>query len=545
MKEYFRQSMDWLHTWTGLVVSWVLLFIFVTGAAGYFDTEIDRWMQPEAQAVTAQQPTEQIVAVAMARLRRQAPAAERWFIHLPTDRSEPHLRIRWQAAPAADGTRASGGNEQLDNASGLPLAARATGGGQFLYKMHYRLHYLSTDVAYWAVGVATMFMLVALVTGIIVHKKIFADFFTFRPGKGQRAWLDAHNVLSVLSLPFQLMITYSGLIFFSITLMPLIVAAYYEPGEQGRQIFRSEFERSVEVKRADIAAPLTPIAPLLNLAQARWGAGVQQYRIEIRHPGDANARIILRHAIDSPSHYSEGLIFDGVSGALLTIQPPAPSSAKAVRNIFIGLHVGRFADPLLRWLYFASGLLGAGMIATGLVLWAAKRRQRAEKQNGAAHFGLRLVERLNIGTIVGLPIAIAAYFWANRLLPLDLPQRGAWEVHVMFIVWAIMLLHATLRPPSRAWIEQFGLAAAAFALLPVLNAITTDRHLAHSLATDDWVFAGFDLTMLGLGLVFLWSARKLARRAHTAVLAARPRPDPAVTGSVMLAGERANQANPL
>ncbi|MDP3136017.1 MAG: PepSY-associated TM helix domain-containing protein, partial [Burkholderiaceae bacterium] len=352
MKEYFRQSMDWLHTWTGLVVSWVLLFIFVTGTAGYFDTEIDRWMQPEVQAVTAQSPTEQTVAAATTRLRQQAPAAERWFIHLPTDRSEPHLRIRWQFAQAADGTRATGGNEQLDNASGLPLSARATGGGQFLYKMHYRLHYLSTNVAYWAVGVATMFMLVALVTGIVVHKKIFADFFTFRPGKGQRAWLDAHNVLSVLSLPFQLMITYSGLIFFAITLMPLIVAAYYEPGEQGRQIFRSEFERSVEVKRAGIAVPLTPIAPLLNLAQARWGAGAQQYRIEIRHPDDANARIILRHAIDSPSHYSEGLVFDGVSGSLLTIQPPAPSSAKAVRNIFIGLHVGRFADSLLRWLYF-------------------------------------------------------------------------------------------------------------------------------------------------------------------------------------------------
>lgn len=542
MKEYFRQSMDWLHTWTGLVASWVLLFIFLTGTAGYFDTEIDRWMQPEVPAIIAQPPTEQIVAVAMTRLRQQAPAAERWFIILPADRSEPSLRIRWQPAQAADGTRAANGNEQLDSASGLPAAARATGGGQSLYRMHYNLHYMSRDIARWVVGVCTMFMLVALITGIIVHKKIFADFFTFRPGKGQRTWLDAHNVLSVLSLPFQLMITYSGLIFMAATLMPFIVAAYYEPGEQGRQIFRSEFERSVEVKRAGIAAPLTPIAPLLERAQARWGA--QHYRIEIRHPGDANARIYLRYVLNTPLRNSEVLVFDGINGALLEIQPEMPSGAKAVRDIFLGLHIGQFADTLLRWLYFASGLLGSGMIATGLVLWAVKRRQRAEKQNGAAHFGLHLVERLNIGAIVGLPIAIAAYFWANRLLPLDLPQRGAWEVHVMFIVWAVMLLHATLRPPSRAWIEQFGLAAAAFALLPVLNAITTDRHLAHSLAADDWVFAGFDLTMLGLGLVFLWSARKLARRAHTAVLAARPKPDSAVTGSAMLADERANQANP-
>lgn len=39
--------MAWLHTWSGLVVGWVLFFVFVTGTAGYFNSEITRWMQPE------------------------------------------------------------------------------------------------------------------------------------------------------------------------------------------------------------------------------------------------------------------------------------------------------------------------------------------------------------------------------------------------------------------------------------------------------------------------------------------------------------------
>ena len=44
----FRQSMAWLHTWSGLVLSLILYFVFITGTFGYFNSEIDHWMQPEA-----------------------------------------------------------------------------------------------------------------------------------------------------------------------------------------------------------------------------------------------------------------------------------------------------------------------------------------------------------------------------------------------------------------------------------------------------------------------------------------------------------------
>ena len=47
----FRQSMKWLHTWVGLMVGWVLFFMFITGTAGYFDDEITRWMEPERPLV--------------------------------------------------------------------------------------------------------------------------------------------------------------------------------------------------------------------------------------------------------------------------------------------------------------------------------------------------------------------------------------------------------------------------------------------------------------------------------------------------------------
>ena len=74
--------------------------------------------------------------------------------------------------------------------------------------------------ARYLVGFCAMFMLVAIITGVITHKKIFADFFTFRWGKGQRSWLDAHAALSVLGLPFHFMITYSGLVMLVLLYMP-------------------------------------------------------------------------------------------------------------------------------------------------------------------------------------------------------------------------------------------------------------------------------------------------------------------------------------
>ena len=52
----FRQAMAWLHTWSGLVVGWVLLAVFVTGTASYYRTDISRWMRPELRPVAAFSP---------------------------------------------------------------------------------------------------------------------------------------------------------------------------------------------------------------------------------------------------------------------------------------------------------------------------------------------------------------------------------------------------------------------------------------------------------------------------------------------------------
>ncbi|HWV15005.1 MAG TPA: PepSY-associated TM helix domain-containing protein [Cellvibrio sp.] len=514
MKNGFRQSMAWLHTWTGLVVGWVLFFVFVTGNLGRFDTEIDRWMKPELPAETA--TLAQSIDAAQQRLQEKTTGSALWTIWPATNRDYPNLRIRSEdyrldAQGEPTNLRGNRAEEILDPETAAPVQTRATGGGQLLYKMHYALHYLPRNVSDWLIGICSMFMLVAIISGVITHKKIFADFFTFRPNKGQRSWLDLHAMLATITLPFFLMITYSGLVFFVLTLFPGIVASNYGSGEQQREVFNEEMAaKEFRIERANSPANLTRLSALADIAEKRWGEGSVRL-IEVSDPGDAHARVRVVHQLDDTSRTNQELIFDGASGALLGEQH-AESQARGFYDHLLGLHRGLFADWILRWLYFISGWIGAIIIGSGLVLWVVKRAPKQLKQEGGPDIGHRLVESLNVGTIAGLPIAIAAYFWANRLLPIDLAGRGNWEANAMFIVWLAALLYPVFRPIKRAWIEQFWIASAALLLLPVINALTTGRHLLHSLQVQDWIFAGFDLTAITAGLLFAYGAIKLSRR---------------------------------
>lgn len=511
MKEGFRQSMAWLHRWAGLLVGWVLFAVFLTGTAAYLRPEISYWMRPE---LALSQPGPEDAAVALAAMARLAPQAQSWFITLPEAR-ETTTRVFWRDPSArARGFR----SEVLDAGTGSPVASRDTLGGEFFYRFHFQLHYVGVLWGRWIISICTMFMLVAIVSGIITHRRIFADFFTFRPGKGQRSWLDGHNVCAVLALPYHLMITYTGLVLFMLMLMPWGVETAY-PGQ--RPAFNAEaFGSAPQRPRTGEAAPLIPFDAVLRQAEIHWPGG-RIGRIVVTHPGDSSATIQLARAeAERISNTPQTLTFDGATGALLQASGAARPAAE-LRGVMYGLHIGRFAGPLLRALFILSGLAGTLMVATGCILWAVKQRQQALRQGGAG-FGTRLVEHLNIAAIAGLPLAMAAFFWANRLLPAALPERAAWEVHVFFGAWALCLLHPLLRPGRRAWVEQLGVGALGFALLPLLNMLLGEPSLLTTLAEGDRVRAWFDLGLLGCGAGLAALAWKVARHRAPASAKAGP-----------------------
>lgn len=501
MKQGFRQSMAWLHTWTGLLLGWLLFAIFVTGTSAYFQEETTRWMTPEVRSAPVD-PAHSFAA-ATDWLRREVPKANEWSVYSAGKRAAG-LQLYWVNGPDAPAGAPTGA--RLDGA-GHKVEARETLGGWFLYRFHYDLHYINWYWARWLVGLAAMAMLVAILSGIVTHKKILADFFLLRLGKGQRSWLDAHNVSSVLFLPFILMITYTGLVSLATHYMPWGIAANYASEDK---FFAAAFLWPAPAEKTG-SAWLTPVAPLVERAERTWGAAAGSIRI--LNPGDRTAQIIVSSAPDADmSVRPRSITFDGVTGRQLGRHDPA-GAATATESVMIGLHAGRFASVLLRFLYFASGIAGCVMVASGLILWTVKRRARLPNPDRPP-FGFRLVEKLNIAAIAGLPFGIAVYFLANRLLPLDIASRSDREIDSMFIAWGAVAVWAMARPARPAWIEGLMATALAFAAVPVVNALTTDRSLVASLVGRDWVFAGFDLAMLAIAAGFGFAARKVARRAQ-------------------------------
>ena len=509
MKQTLTQSMAWLHTWGGLIVGWLLFVIFLTGTLAVFDQEIDNWMNPELPA--HQLTDEQAVQRALGYLSEHEPGAKQWGISLPYARS-PQLQ-------ASTGGRRDGVSVTLDPDSGEVLPVRETVGGRFFFLFHFTLH-MPRMIGIYLVGALAMGMLAALVSGIVIHKKFFKEFFTFRPAKGQRSWLDAHNASAVLLLPFHLMITYSGLAIFLVIYMPAAMDALFDGNREAFFKAQDTAPPALEIKRPQAIepAPLVAIAPLLAKAREVMGplSGVS-----ISNPGKSNAEIQIRPILGNRIALIKGggMRFDGVTGEQLS-GPTEMRSTVLTHRVVSGLHFAQFGGYPMRWLYFICGLISSAMIGSGLVLFTVKRRRKYASESRVAQVLYRVVEALNVTVMAGLSLACISLLWGNHLLPAGMAQRSDAELNVFFGVWALSLLHALIRPRMQAWREQLALAGVMCLTLPLLSLATVNQPWAlHS-------SMGLELTAMALGALLLWACWKVSQpavervpRKKTAVMA--------------------------
>ncbi|GJE16122.1 PepSY-associated TM helix domain-containing protein [Methylobacterium marchantiae] len=505
MKNGFRQSMAWLHAWSGLVVGWVLFAVFVTGTASYYRTDITAWMQPELtrEAALAGSQTAldlpRAAEIGIAHLQTHAVGARSWFIGLPQP-DKPVIDLFWRMKPGAPP-----GIARLDARTGEPAVMRDTKGGDFLYRFHFELH-LPPIWGRWIVGICAMIMLVALISGIVTHRRIFADFFTLRRDKSaQRGWLDAHNVTGVLALPYHLMITYTGIVTLAMMYMPWGVTAAYN-GDATR--FYAETAQ-ITTQRPPVGQPgtLAPIGPMVARAVATIHEPLE--RVSIVNPGDARATVIA--IFEEPhglAHQHPQIAFDGTTGEVVEILQGGLKPAAKTFTTMVGLHEAHFAGPALRILFFLCGLMGCAMVATGLVLWSVAR---LPKPGETSFLGLRVVQALNIGTVIGLPGGIAVYFLANRLLPLGLAGRADWEIRAFFGAWAVMTVVPLFRPHRAAWREMAITAAFLFLAVALADLVTAAAPSPSALLRHDPRFLWFDAAMVALAGLFALCAHKVAQ----------------------------------
>lgn len=514
----YRLIMSEVHTWFGLLLGWLLFTIFIMGTVSYYNNELTAWMQPEipatSQHISPTSPqtqnslnatvTPETFGVAIAHLQATQANAKSWLVSKGPNSNSRNQRLHINISTDDDRLR-----YQFDTHTQALYTPRDTAGGNFFYRMHFDLHYMSVIWARIIVGIASMMMLIAIISGIIVHKKIFTDFFTFRWGKGQRSWLDAHNAFSVLPLPFHIMITFTGII--------TLITLYMPWGGMISGINNEQFFEEIYSYRAADAtewqpAPMISVAPLLATTQADWQTLNPNYAVtsvSVNHPNTDHSMIIIDGKADRQiSTLGVFRIYDGQTGKTLKQSEPPPL-AVTTQAVMIGLHAGRYSDNWLRALYFLLGAAGCGMIATGLVLWTVKRRRQLLDRD-KPYLGFWLVEKLNIAVLAGLPLAMVGFLWLNRLLPLEIAARGKWEVHGFFIIWAASFLLTLLASSRAAWRILLASVTLFLLLTPLMNSFTTERGLLHSLSNHDLLFISFDVIFIILGLLFAYITHAVA-----------------------------------
>ena len=489
MRTTFVQSMAWLHTWAGLIVSWVLFAIFLGGTLACFDKELDYWMRPALHQLA---PRPISMDAAAATLRGMAPHAETLYLRPPSARD-----------PSIHGFVFEPGKPYIDVAlnprDGKLLPA--TVGGNFFFVLHYNLQ--AGTLGVYLVGLAGMLMLLALISGVIIHRRVFKDFFVFRPqAGGQRAWLDGHNLTGVLGLPFHLMIAYTGVII----MMSSYMSAGVQIGYHGdlASYYSALSGAPPTVAQHQPPAHLASLDPILRDAVQRLGGPVQSLEIERIH--DASTTVTALSAGNNQvAGGQRSLVYDGIYGRFKG-EDSAPPTAYRTYQFLSGLHRVQFGGTAIRWLYFLLGAAGCVMLATAVQVWIEKRSRQAEAAGLRSGYGL--VRALNIAVITGMPLASVALLWTNRLLPDDLVGRASIEAQSFCAIWLFAAIWTVLRlRRGKPWRELFGMTAALLLALPLMNAVTEPRSsLPASIVDHDWVLASIDATAFALGIGFAWLA---------------------------------------
>lgn len=505
--ERFRRAMGWFHTWAGIGLGAILFAVFWMGTLSVFDHDIDLWMKPELR-IAAPEPV--VLDKTLLPYIQTLDLAERATVEalIPDERS-PAIRVFHVSEDSFDGPF------WLHPETGDVLDVTDTlGANGFFYPFHYSLHLNWMSLGYWIVGLASIGMMVLVISGVFIHRKLITDFFTFRPTKGiRRSSLDLHNLSSMVALPFHFLFPFTGILIFAFIYFPGPITSLFGH-EDG--YYEARYDGGTIAASGRAGAPLASIDRFVSRAETTWqerdgaGAGSAGF-VTLGNIGDANAYVRVQRY-----DYADGdvpAIADHITFLASTEEVISDQYTDSVLygiGWLEGLHFMQFDHWMIRWLYFLFGLSGCVMIGSGSVYWMQARIRKGTAEPAY----IQAVRALTIGSITGIIAASGAFLAVNRLLSKDFTLsdlgRADIEVWVFFAIWIGTFLHAALRGRA-AWREQAYLIALLGLFLPILNWITTGDHLFRTISSGVWAVACTDLVLISIAIVAVIVARRLGR----------------------------------
>ncbi|MET3517966.1 putative iron-regulated membrane protein [Pseudacidovorax sp. 1753] len=516
-----------VHTWTGIVAGMALFIAFYAGALTVFKAPIARWVAPPtavAGGVDAV-PLAEVPLLIERTLAVHPEAARSFRIELQARQDAPG-RMRWTERPegADDHDHAQDRHYAATlDAAGVPSVLTDTQSrvAEFIDVLHRVVGLpVDNDSNRWVMGVICALYAVALISGVILLlPTLVRDFFALRLGRNlKRMWLDAHNVVGIISLPFHVVMALTAAVFAFHDGLYAVQDRLIHEGQLARLWSRGAPPGPPPAPR-DVRAMLPPQA-LVKRVQA-LSPTLEPLALEyaaVRTPR-AVVRIWVRDTTTFQRSDAGGFAaLDPYTGQVRSTDylPGRQDGANATITSFFSLHFGSFGGTPVQWMYFLLGLAGAFLFYSGNLLWIESRR-KADRGRGPAAIqtrSSRLMASATLGVCLGCVAGISLSLAAGKWLYGRVDDLQAWHMGVYYGVFGIALAWAFWRGPAQAAPELLTLAALCTAAIPLTSVLGVMWP-----ATGLWAHAGaatvgVDLVAAAGALAWAWMARASGRRAR-------------------------------
>ncbi|MEM9011160.1 MAG: PepSY-associated TM helix domain-containing protein [Pseudomonadota bacterium] len=490
-----------IHGWSGTVLGLLLYAVVLTGAIAVFAHEIGAWSKggaPQPDGIST------LVHRHVERLADQVDPIYHEEVRVVND-SSGTLRISFttQRPYAENGLPQPQGHyffvsretgEVVEERYGFISEVFSTDRGEALEDFLVDLHVRLSVPEPWGLlltGILGMSMLVASVSGLIMHRHLIRDLFTAPRGKGMLSdKRDTHILAAVWGLPFSILLAFTGAFFsFAISLgLPLVAMVAFGGDQQA-------LAESVIGLEAPVDPTPTPLASLdYIVVDSTARSGNPPSSLSISHFGTASAEVTAFHRAADGSLTGDSNIFNGVTRAFEGERPlfgQVPSAGAAALSLMGPLHFGSFAGLASKTVWLAMGLAMSYVIATGMLLWVNRRAE--------APLWRHFARAVRI-TVWGLPLALlgsAVAFFIT--LPAGDPL---WWTPAGFLIASAIAIWMGLgeRDPT----PRYRVAGAILCLgLPLLRHITGGTSWSEAILIGNAEVLTIDLLLLFAG-AWLW-----------------------------------------
>lgn len=497
------KSMVAIHGWSGIVLGLLLYAVVFTGMAAVFAEEIGIWSAGHVETRSAfERPMQDTVQALGAR----TPAKYHEGVDLFEigDHNLGAFFHRHETDP--DGTFVSRGiYYQLDRNGQVAKALHGTGEevfgprnddalSHFLVDTHVRLH-VPDPWGLLLTGILGLAMLVAAVSGLLIHRHLLKDIFTLRrranPVLADR---DRHSVAGSWSLPFAFILAFTGSFFsfFGTIGVPVVAMA----------AFGGDVQALSDAVFGNPGKPDPRPAAIGNIDRIATDAirrtGEVPTFITIENFGRADAKVTTFHPPKAGSIEPVTMLYDGTNARFMQNKPSIgtqPSAGGTLAAIMAPLHFGNFAGLLSKAVWFALGFATCYVTLTGLRLWIVRRRDDAP---------LEWLDRTVTVVGFGLPLALVAAAGAF-LITMPLGSATYWTPAGFLIAAGAAIVSAVFFRSNAAlgrvleFATGLGLAA-----LPPLRLLLGGPGWPSAIGAGQPIIAALDLAFFLAGVWMIW-----------------------------------------